>query len=99
MCTFKASYTFAWYPRSQMFWIYSSILLPLVAPKGGGAIKMLSPYRFIYVYALEYNTKKDRKKGIKKRDNIKRTRIKGKERDGPENNNLKEQWKKTRAHE
>ena len=24
MCTFKVSYTYAWYPRSQMFWIYSS---------------------------------------------------------------------------
>ena len=39
MCTFKVSCTYAWYPKSQMFLIYSSNLAPppLGATGGGGA--------------------------------------------------------------
>ena len=39
MCTFKVSYTCAWYPRSQMFWICSSNFAPPPRSSWGGGGK------------------------------------------------------------
>jgi len=54
MCTFKVSCTYAWYPKSQMFLIYSSNLAPPLGATGGGGKNFVHHPWFISVYALAY---------------------------------------------